>query len=730
MRNRKDITYCILVWLMLHPVPVTGQAEYNVLKNNWIEYSDAGNSLYHYLSSQAYSLLGARERKVAGISTSEDLKQRQNYIKQALAEGIGSFPVKTPLNPVITRIITKEGYRVEHIVFESQPRFFVTSSLYLPGNLKRNQKYPAIIYCSGHSADGYRSAVYQHVILNLVRKGFIVFAFDPVGQGERLEYYDPVKGASLAGGPTREHSYPGAQAYLSGSSQAMYMVWDGIRAVDYLLTRKEVDPLRIGITGRSGGGTQSAYIAAFDERIYAAAPENYITSYRRLLQTIGPQDAEQNIPGLLARGLDHADLLTVRAPKPALMITTSGDMFSIQGAIETEKEVKEAYRIAGEENNFARVEDDAGHASTLKNREAMYAFFQKYLGNPGNPADEEVNLLTPEELKVTESGQVSQSLKSETVYLLNRKASEILHEKLNQARKENGLNNTSVIESARRLSGFIEPTIIEAPVFTGRIIRDGYSIDKYFIKGEGEYMIPYLVFRPEKPGRRFMISLDPAGKAAFASRKGEAEKYLTMGYTLVVPDLAGTGEMGDGILKGDAWFDGVSHNLWYASILNGRSITGIQSGDLIRLARTIASQFPDITITGYASGNLAPVLLHAAALTSVFRGIVLSDFYTSYNSVVRSRFYRSDYVMTGVAGSLIEYDLPDLAASLAPQKLILHNPLDGAGLKDDEEVIKQDIAMIENRYRIGSSGDKLVIIPEKNSAKLDEYLSAWFGSDD
>ena len=168
-----------------------------------------------------------------------------------------------------------------------------------------------------------------------------------------MEYFDTASGKSTIGGPTMEHSYPGAQAFITGSSQAMYMIWDGIRAVDYLVSRREVDPARIGITGRSGGGTQAAYIAAMDDRIYAAAPENYLTNFTRLLQTIGPQDAEQNLPGFISRGLDHPDFLIVRAPKPAMMITTTSDMFSIQGAIETENEVAGIYRAYDSGNNFS-----------------------------------------------------------------------------------------------------------------------------------------------------------------------------------------------------------------------------------------------------------------------------------------------------------------------------------------------------------------------------------------
>ena len=317
------------------------------------------------------------------------------------------------------------------------------------------------------------------------------------------------------------------------------MIWDGIRAVDYLLTRKEVDPARIGITGRSGGGTQTAYIAAMDDRIYAAAPENYLTNYTRLLQSIGPQDAEQNLFNIIQRGLDHPDFLIVRAPRPALMITTTGDMFSIQGAAETEKEVAGIYKAYGKSENFSRVEDDAGHASTLKNRESMYAFFRKHLKNPGDTADEEIKILSPEELQVTKTGQVSTSPGGETVFTLNRRLVEKLEAKLNKAREDPVNFLPGVIQSAKNLSGYHEPSSVENPVFTGRIIRNGYVIEKYFVRGEGEYIIPYLLFRPDKPSGKSMLYLHPGGKSAEAARGGEIEKFVNSGITVLAPDLPG-----------------------------------------------------------------------------------------------------------------------------------------------------------------------------------------------
>ena len=135
--------------------------------------------------------------------------------------------------------------------------------------------------------------------------------------------------------------YPGNQLFLTGIP--LIFIWDGIRAIDYLCSRPEIDTTRIGITGRSGGGTQTTYIAAFDSRIKAAAPECYVTSYEKLLMSRGPQDAEQNFAGGIAAGLDISDLLISFAPKPMLLVTTTRDIFSIQGARDAFKDAKQAY---------------------------------------------------------------------------------------------------------------------------------------------------------------------------------------------------------------------------------------------------------------------------------------------------------------------------------------------------------------------------------------------------
>ena len=128
---------------------------------------------------------------------------------------MGHSRTRTPLNAKITGTVKKNGYRVENIIYESLPGFYVTASLFIPANIKKPA--PAILFCSGHSTGVYRLPLYQLPLLNLVKKGFIVLAIDPIGQGERLQYFNPEKGESVIGSSTKEHSYPSTQVFLMGN---------------------------------------------------------------------------------------------------------------------------------------------------------------------------------------------------------------------------------------------------------------------------------------------------------------------------------------------------------------------------------------------------------------------------------------------------------------------------------------------------------------------------------
>ncbi|MRI01270.1 xylan esterase [Kriegella sp. EG-1] len=722
MRNFKLCFSAIFILNFVAFQTTSAQEDIQVLKN-WITYKDAQNSPYFHIANQAYKQLKKRETGIASLNTLSDWKERQSFVKKTLMDIVGPFPPKTALNAKIVKRVDKTDFSVEHIIFESQPNFYVSSSLFLPKGLKKGTKTPAIIYTSGHTIDGYHAA-YQQIILNLVKKGFIVFAFDPVGQGERLEYIDQPESKSYV--TTKSHSYSGAQAFITGSSQASFMIWDGIRAVDYLLSREEIDPDRIGITGRSGGGTQASQIAAFDERILAVAPENYITNYTRLLQSIGPQDGEQNLFNGIARGLDHADLLAVRAPKPTLLLATTGDFFSVQGFQETVDEVSKIYMAYGKSDNFnSTIDVFPAHKSTKNNRESMYAFFQKYLNNPGSSEDLEVEFLSPEEMQVTDTGQIFNSLGGETIFSLNSMRAERLNNVLNQRRSKLTAYLPSVLNAAKMLSGYEEPTVIDKPVLTGRINREGYTIDMNFIKGEGAYVIPYLLLKPDVSNGKSLLYLNPLGKSAEAGEGGEMEWFVKKGFTVLAPDLLGIGEVGPTDFKMDSEIDGNNYNVWFGATLIGRSIVGIQAGDVNRLTKLLELNNPSTTIYAFAKETLCPTLLHASAFNSTIERIALIQPYSSYTTIASTRMYNPKFVNSLVPGALKAYDLPDLRATLAPRKLLIIGETNGVGEQFLNKKLRREITLLRKAYEVKNAKKQLDIKPLLPNVNYDELYLDW-----
>lgn len=709
---------------------VSGQGEDLSVLKNWMKYTDAPNAFYMHLTSQAFDHLNRRSLKIAQLNTKKDWIHRQRQIREALLSVVGPFPLKSPLNAKVLSIVNKNGYRIEKIIYESIPNFFVTACLFVPDGLKGRN--PAILFCSGHSVAAFRRPLYQQVVLNLVRKGFIVLAFDPIGQGERLQYYDTKIGDSRIGGPTKEHSYPGAQCFISGVSVARYFIWDGIRGIDYLLSRPEVDPERIGCHGLSGGGTQSSYIAAFDERVKAVAPTGYITSFLRLLESIGPQDAEQNFYNGIASGIDHADLLEVRAPKPALIVATTRDFFSIQGSRETFQEIKRVYSIFGKKQNIEISEDDYVHGYTKKNREAIYGFFQKHLNLAGDPSEEEVEFLSPEDLQVTSTGQISTDMKVETIFSINKAATQHLLDDLEKSRQNLGSHLEHVKKSAKRLSGFIQPDPSPGEVvFTGRYQRDGYSIEKYFIQGEENYVIPFLLMIPEETGiHPATVYLHPVSKSEEAGPGETIEWFVKQGHVVLAPDLIGIGEMGPGIFRGDAYEFKVgraSYNLWFTGIQISRSLVGIRAGDVIRLVYYLKSR-GDVNaekISGIALGDVCPVLLHASAFEPSISKIALIEPFISYRSIVMNQYYQPKFILSTVPGALTAYDLPDLAACLAPRKLFMINTTDQNGNRAGAQQLESELSVINSAYSIKSVLANLMIGNWEPYETIDKVFSSW-----
>ena len=687
----------------------------------WIRWNNPGSLLINHLIKQAFVYYDIRDGEIARLKSESDWRKRQENVKDKLMELIGPFPKKTALNPRITGVIKKEGFRVEKIIYESMPGFYVTGCLYVPDRIKG--KVPAILNVIGHNQEAFRNQLYQVINYNLVKKGIIVFAIDPPGQGEHVQYYDPDIKFSSIGYSVIEHCYFGNQCFLSGSSCAKYFIWDGMRAIDYLLTRKEVDAERIGVTGFSGGGTVTSYIAAFDDRVKVSVPCSWATVSRRQLETKGGQDAETTFYRGVAKGITFEDLLEVRAPKPTLMTFVSRDEYlCLQGAREAYTEAKMAYDMFGQADNLEMVEDDSKHWMTPKIRLAIFSFFMKHFNISGDPAEEEAEMLSEEELKVTPTGQISTFLGGEMIFDVNRKETAKLIENLEKSRKDIEQHLNTVQIKAKEISGFVSPDgSAGKPFINGRYQREGYSVGKYAIRGEGDYAIPILLFVPNdnKEKHSALVYLHPMGKVTEAKPGGEIEKLVKEGYVVAATDVLGIGETKNTAARGIT--DG------YSAVIIGRSVVGIQAGDIVRVVDYLKSlsDVDSLKIGAIGINEMCLPLIHAAAFDPSINNVVLIGSPISYRSIVMNRFYKNGLSIHegggfwhpyevdfswGVAGVLTAYDLPDLIGCVAPRSVVL------AGLKDQmlepasAELIDQELKFPHSAYSFKKAAENMKVV--------------------
>lgn len=556
------------------------------------------------LSREAFARLDAREARIAALKTPEALLAYQKQIRAKMLELIGGLPTdKTPLNPRVTGGFRRKGYRVENVAFESQPGFRVTANFYVPDGAG---PFPAVLGVAGHSDNGKASATYQHAWIGFARRGYAVLAYDPPGQGERLEYFDPETGRSKVGAGTAEHIKAGQQCLLTGSSVARYFIWDGIRAFDYLLTRPEVDAKRIAVAGNSGGGTQAAYLSVFEPRLAAVVASCYMTSWRELWKRPGPQDAEQIFPGFLAAELDFPDFAAARMPGPFLMTTAIQDFFPIAGARATHQEIVRLFERLGASERAGYFEYDDVHGWSKPRRQAAYRFLDKWLlDRQTDGAEPEIETEPESRLLVTPTGQLSTSFGSETVQSLNA----VLGRKLSGSR---GAVTLERVKS--RLAVAWTPTSISSHAGKPAVLTLGVSnVDQTNLEQAGFVVVPVNV----------------RGAALLSGRESD-------GYS---PSYQ---------MSARAW-------------LLGKSLAAMQVGDVLDAFKSTASR-PDVdparvSAIGYRAGG--PIVLMAAAIEPSIRHAGLESSIVSYADVVAARIHRGLETII-IPGVLRDFDLPDL----------------------------------------------------------------------
>jgi len=678
------------------------------------DYADIRNMLHDYLNGMAISRLEVRRLEVARMSSPEEVAKRRAYVRERMLQDLGGLPERTPLNARVVGVLDRQGYKIEKVIFESQAHFYVTGNLYLPKT--GTPPYPGVLFPLGHERGAKANEGWQQMLGTLARRGYVAFAWDPIGQGERVQLYDPDLEAGKISESTSEHTIAGLQCLLLGDSIARYTIWDGMRALDYLLSRKEVDPARIACTGNSGGGTHTAYLSALDDRIKVAMPSCYVTSWRRLLETIGPQDAEQCLPPWIEQGLDHGDFVLAFAPRPYLILSAIRDFFSITGARETFQEAQHVYSLLGAQGKVSQFEADDGHGYTQPRRLAAYRWLGRWLkGQEDDAPEEPVQPASEEELRCTESGQVNTSLGGETVFSLNLKKYEqvkpaptVLTSPQAVAAQRNEIRN-----KVRRLIAYTPLTTPLNIKPFGQIRKEGYRIEKLTYESEPGITIPSLLFIPgnDESPKPAILYVNAHGKTAETHPGGEIEHLVKSGFVVLAIDARGWGETGpkENPEESHVWnalFPNYDNAM--TALLMGKTLAGLRAEDISRGVDLLAGR-PEVDaekIYGFGVDAAAIPLLHEAVLDERVKKVALEGVLVSYESAVRHKI-QHDVFESVIPGVLKSYDLQDLAVALAPRPTWIVNARDPMGYRVDIGNARQEYARSFEAFKALNAADAI-----------------------
>lgn len=606
----------------------------------------------------------------AGIRSKRDAEAYVRDVRTKIQQCFGPWPEKTPLNPRVTGTVDRDTYRIEKVIFESRPGFPVTANLYLPkGSTGRR---PGVVGTCGHSVEGKGGGTYQAFAQGLARLGYVVLIFDPIGQGERLQY---VTGElkSRKGVGVREHLHAGNQQFLVGEFFGSWRAWDGIRALDYLLTRPEVNPALVGVTGNSGGGTDTAWLCGVESRWAMAAPSCFVTTFRRNLENELPADTEQCPPRTLALGLDHSDYIAALAPKPVILLDQEKDYFDVRGLEETYERLRPLYRLLGKEKDIGMFLGPDYHGFSQHVREAMYRWFNDVTKVSTARTEPALTMEKQETLWCTERGQVAPD-NPRTVFSFTREISlglkqrrgAIAGEPLRQA-------ITEVLKLPPR-----------AGVPEYRILRPGNSrsypkryAGTYAVETEpGIFALVYrlndepLMSRPPRGAKRAVLYV--SHRSADAELRQEpliAELIRAEPDSAVFAcDVRGIGESQPNTCGGD-FLNPYGSDYFYSvhSFMLDRPYVGQKTFDLLRVVDWLKScGHTEVHLAGSGWGSLPATF--AAVLSSDVTQVTLKHALTSYSDVAESEDY--DWpVSTFAPGVLRRFDLPDCYRALEAKRL-------------------------------------------------------------
>ncbi len=593
-------------------------------------------------------------------NTKSDWLHRREDVHAKLKSALGEFPEeRCPLNAKITGRLERDGYVIENLLFESRPGFYVTAAVYVPSNAR--SPAPAILCPHGHWQDGRYHPDVQSRMIGLARRGYVVLSLDKVGYNER----EPE-------GPHRTRNL-----FLVGMTVQGIQVWDNMRAIDYLCTRDDVDPERIGCTGASGGGNQTMYVSALDERIKASCPvcsvemvECYMHKAACVCETV---------PGLV-RFADLVEICGLIAPRALLLVHGMLDGgFRIDSARKAFQRLQKIYSFYNQAklSSFAAY---SGHAYNKEMREAVYAWFDKWLMEKQPPYPLEAPV-SPEEEPATTLKVCKNGLPPECDSMINiyQRISEGLPPRTeissqDEWRVEKQKLHAKIVEC---LGGWPDRTPLNTHVLEIENISvgEGLSVkaEKLYFHSEVDILIPAVLFHPAdetSDGFDVEIILSHDGKEGIDLLV--VASSLQTGKGVLAIDVRGVGETKS------------NKDLNFSSVSAGRPIQGMQAWDVRRAVDYLDTRddIRAVSLRAVENPLSGIVALIAAATDGRIAEVHIDKLLLSYR--LQRDFGKNGNLV--IPGILKHADVVDIAAMIAPRALFVKEFItaDDESPSDDE----------------------------------------------
>jgi dienelactone hydrolase len=695
------IAIACLAMILLQPRPVSAQTEQTQIEPA---------KRFNVFVKQQAAIMRANDNAPA---TLEDWQKTRSDLRDLLLKAWGGFPAEPcPLEPRKLGEIVRDGYRVEKIVFQTMPGVWMTANAYVPDG-KPEQTFPAVLCVHGHWAGAKQDPVVQSRCIGLAKLGFFVLCVDAFGAGERAigealgEYHGEMAGASLL---------------LLGRPLSGIQVYENMRAVDYMQSRPEVDPDRLGVTGASGGGNQSMYAGAYDERFRCVVPTCSVGNYQAYLSAACCMC--EVVPGILQRH-EEGDVLGLAANRGLMVTSATQDafQFSVDQARISISRAREIAALTAPDGPSAVKHTiiESPHHYNAPMREAMYGWMTKHLKGEGDGSpipEPEIKPEEPETLRCFPgdsrpddyvtiprffAGEAHQLLKARESVSDQQYLTALAEAKADGDRQ--ALRESAADQLSRSLN--IKPTSSLVAINSTKS-ADGRFIELTFETEPGLEISARcdsgLTENPANQPLAILLNTDEGSEKAFDSK--QAQDLRQQGLHIVAPELRATGKYA---VVGDRIGNAPDHNSAEWSLWIGRPLLGQWTMDVVQSMNALEQQLgklpTDILIIG--QGSSGTIALTSAAIDDRISRVKIQK---SLATFVDDQKYNGPRLGLFVPGLLRDVgDIDHIAAMIAPRPLTIENSVTASGSPLTQDATEKSLRFCRSVYAKLSATEALAI---------------------